>query len=805
MASSRTLTTTAVIRGVDALTGPFNAMANKVQGIHQRLHRMSAAVAHAGRSATHGFTTPFALGLAGVIAATQEFAKADLGVRIASIGEHTKDGVTNFAALNEEAEKFQQRVLGISKAKGVNPTELMQAAESIAKMGIPDPEKIDAYIKATASLRQFDPKIGGEEASEFLGTMTILYGKLNKEAAEHNKFVEMAAGNMAVVADATRLSISTLREGAKQYFPLWASMTGPLDGSMEQGFAMLGQMSQAGLNAAESGTAVKSALTKLINPTAQGLAVASRLGLRRADYMEGFGKADPYKAVKQLKATMPQLQGKPGMELFKMMEAARKAGTLGDEKTIARLIKFVGKKAGAKTQADWDEVTGRVQDALTAGGGTIDAFKFLQDLAGKFNSGEASLTDLYALFDPRQVSRLIPILKLMPDIEKLVEQQKEMSGGILDKGQQVYDESSFGKMERALASFQRTMINLRQSPAVAGVIEMLATLGDKFSALPPHLTKAATGLMMLGAAAGPVMWMAGSLGKLLVGASAGLRLFGGAVLAAGVGMAAWAGKMARIAVVIGTLSRLRGVLFGLRALLVGGGPLGLAVAAVSTLAMNFREVWAAAQGFYDGFVSKFAVGSELAQAFTNLGLALNPLLEPFRVMGSAIGKLLGLSDTTTAFAAYFTGGAKAAEGLAKLIDSMATGINSTADGLRRIGEWFEKITPNAETLKKMLPGGHAPGAATPGTMDWAIPQSFEPQQQGQPFSPGDVQAARSAQQGGPAKVELSGAIPLTGQINAKVDINISGPGTGSATVGGKIGTPASAVPVREGNDDGLGN
>ena len=83
----------------------------------------------------------------------------------------------------------------------------MEAAESIAKMGIPDPAKIDAYIRATASLRQFDPKIGGEEASEFLGTMTILYGKLNKEAAEHNKFVNETAGNMAVVADADQARV----------------------------------------------------------------------------------------------------------------------------------------------------------------------------------------------------------------------------------------------------------------------------------------------------------------------------------------------------------------------------------------------------------------------------------------------------------------------------------------------------------------------------------------------------------------------------------------------------------------------
>lgn len=412
------------------------------------------------------------------------------------------------------------------------------------------------------------------------------------------------------------------------------------------------------LNAPESGTAIKSSLMKLISPTAEGLAAASKLGLRRSDYTEGLGKADPYKATKQLKATMPQLQGKAGLELFKMMDAARKAGTLGDEKTLEKLIRFAGKKAGAKTQADWDEVTGRVHDALTAGGGTIDAFKFLQDLSRKFNSGEASLTDLSKIFDPRQVSRLIPVLKLMPEIEKLVAQQKELSGGILEKGQQVYDESSFGKMERALASFQRTMVKLRDSPAVAGVIEMLATLGDKFSALSPGLVKATTGLALVGAAAGPVMWMAGNIGRLLIGGSAGLRVFGGAVLAAGVGMAAWAGRMARIAAVIGTLSRLRGVLFGLRALLVGGGPLGLAIAAVSTLAMNFREVWAAAQGFYDGFVSKFAVGSELSKAFTNLGLALiacdSQISEPWCVgviRACRMMRRLVLADAVAALAA----------------------------------------------------------------------------------------------------------------------------------------------------------
>ena len=642
----------AEVRGLEAtlaniggkLAAPFLAVNRHLDETSKRM----AAVQKTGRNLTLGVTTPAAFIGASMFRPALDRDKA--GNSLEAIGGATREQ-------RLEAEQYAESIA----TKYGSATDVLKTFTSMLKGGFDIAAArgaVDSVMKgAVLSDGDMTASQLGDEVSKIATQFALNMTTVEKASASTKRIVD----NLVYGGNATAASVRQMAEAYK-FVGAAASAAGE---SVESTNALIIGLAKAGQLGSEGGVALRSAYVKLLKPTTQGRASMARLGLDYGSYVTGGKRTgagvaaglsangfDMTGATKDIDAALSQHEGN--------VEAQRKA-----------IYDAVVEKFGADAAKDRESVMKAVDAAFTMAGSKIDLTKLLIDL----KKAGATQGDLANIFEGRQSVRMLSLLKA--DLEGILKDINEGAAGYSDKRFDIKNQGLEASVKRMSAAWENFNVSIMKAVApnlIAGM-EWLASTVKKLGATSPGILKLGVGLTAAAAAAGPLLFVLGALGRVGIFAMRGLnfavlgllmpfRLLGG--LIAGVATAA-VGRLAAMAIGLrmltalgagATLSALGGSLLalgrsillfpvvalraiGLAMFSLVANPVGLIitglVAALTALGVWVYNNWAGIKEFFAGFGEGFM--EKIGGANGPLGTMVGHLQSAFNWLSQLLGPL----------------------------------------------------------------------------------------------------------------------------------------------------------------------
>jgi len=703
-----------------------------------------------GAALSLGVTAPTAYFGAGMIKDASEFAKA--GNMVEALGEATKE---QRLAL----EQLAQSLAGKYDAGGA--TGIMKTATELLKAGF-------KYEQALGSIEQVlaASTLAGDMPAAELGasiSKSVVQFQLPfatpDQAASSSKLI---SDRMVYAAVSTVASMKDISESFK-YAAGIASSTGS---TVDQTTAIIMRFAQAGVLGSEAGVALRSALVRLVKMPKGGLAAMERIGLRLSDYTA----ARPVTA----EGIAGGLQA-GGIDVSKGVQqqiAAIIKGGGAQSAQIAAITKAVQGGMGSNSAVDADTIAASVNEAYAAAGSKIDITKFFQDLRAKLESGAATTGDIAQILEARHISRYMALLR-GDDLGGLIAKIGREAEGYAQSRYKIANQglpADLLKLGAAANELKTTLVGV-VTPELATIFERISTSLKGIAATNPALLKLGIGFTAAAAAAGPLLFAIGVLGRtaafamkclnrglalllapigwvargivgigaaLTTGLVAGLAraramIAGLMVLSsvggAGAGLAAMGGALMAFgrSILMFPLVALRGI--GAAMLALVANPVGLIitglVAALAALGVWVANNWNGLKSFFAGFGEGFMKG-------------LGPASGAIKAVGDGLSaaynwlmKLLGPIDES---GARWKSWGEAVGGVA------AAGINAVVEAIKTVIGWFETAINAASRLgsaiRNMWSGGGAapavPAAPLAGARALGGPVSF-----GKPYLVGE--------------------------------------------------------------------
>ena len=377
------------------------------------------------------------------------------------------------------------------------------------------------------------------------------------------KTLEQAAASSKVVSDrmvyAAVSTTASMRDMSKS-FKFAAGIASSTGSSLDQTTGIIMKFAQAGVLGSEAGTALRSALVRLVKMPKGGLAALSRLGMNLGDYTS----ARPITSG----GIVGGLQA-GGIDVSKSVEkqiaAIIKAGG-GQSAQVAAITKAVQSSMGSSSAVDANEIAESVNAAYTAAGSKIDITKFFEDLRAKMESGAATTGDIAQILEARHISRYMALLrgdKLSDVIEKIGRE----ADGYAEARYKIANQglpAEILKLNSAVFELKNTLVTA-VSPELTTMFEKIGESMKSLAASSPATLKVGIGLVAAAAASGPLMFVLGAIGRAATFALGGLSA-GLALLLAPIGLVAKgiAGLSSALAVgLVAGVARLRAVAAGL--------------------------------------------------------------------------------------------------------------------------------------------------------------------------------------------------------------------------------------------------
>ena len=699
------------------MNAPFAAVNQHLANTSKRM----AAMQRHGRNATLGVTAPAAWFGASMIKDAAEFAKA--GNMVEALGEATKEQ-------RVELSKMAQDLAGRYDAGGA--TGIMKSATELLKAGF-------TFEQAEGALEQV------LAASALAGDMTPadVGASLSKTITQFRmpmKTYEQAMKSSAVVTDrmvyAAVSTVASMKD-ISESFKYAGGVAATPGNSLDSVTAMVMAFAKAGVLGSEAGVALRSAIVRLVKMPKGGMKALSRIGMNLSDYTQ----ARPVTAdtvLENLKADGIDASGVKGQ----IADAIK--NNKGDHAGLsAAITKAVQGAIGNSSAVDADKISDSVNDAVAAAGSKVDITKFMTDLQKKMDDGVATTGDIAQILEARHISRYMALLKA--DLPAMIKEVEEKSEGYSQKQYKIANQglpAVLLKLGAAWEKFRNTIVETVGND-IANAFTKIADTLQTLSATSPALLKTGVYFAAAAAAAGPLMFVLGALGRVALLAMRGLnfavlgmllpfRLLAGVI--AGVGAAA-VGRLAAMAVgfrmltALGagaTLSALGGsllalgrsiLLFPITALRAIGlamyalvaNPVGLIitalVVALTALGVWVYNNWAGIKEFFAGFGQGFMEG---------LGPAAPVVKQIADSLGSVynwMSQLLGpLDATNTKWREWgATVGGAAAQGVQTVISAIQSliGFMGTAIGkAMQLGSAIKGIFTGAPSTKSFLNSGN---------------------------------------------------------------------------------------------------
>jgi TP901 family phage tail tape measure protein len=533
-----------------------------------RTARALTKVQDRGRNLSLGVTAPAGLLAGNVLKDTLDFAKA--GNMLEALGEATREQRAAFEQLSQDLAR---------KYSAGGATGIMKTATELVKAGL-------SFEQARGSLEQVlaTSVLSGDQTPDQVGAM--LAKGLSQFQLPMRTFDESVTSatkltdRLVYAAVKSTASLKDMGEMLK-YVGGAASATGN-DLDMVTAFGLA--FAKNGTLGAEAGVALRSAIVRLVKMPKGGLAALERIGMNLGDYT-GARKLTAGNIVSGLAASGIDASGIT-RQIDKILNGklAKKPAALS-----AAITKAVQAHLGSSSVIDADTIAQNVQESITAAGAKVDLLKFFTDLKSKLDSGAATIGDVTSILEARHLSRYVPLLQ--SDLRAMVDQIARESGGYAQARYKIANQglpAAVTELEGALGSLKKVI-----GGAVAGdLAKTFAAIADRLDAIgkaSPMVLKLGTYFAAAAAAAGPLMWVLGAVGRVGLTAVRGVTMAFGA-LALGAGTALTGASAAFTAIgagAVAALGRLRAFAAGFLVLSsVGGTRAVLAALGGSLLALG---------------------------------------------------------------------------------------------------------------------------------------------------------------------------------------------------------------------------
>lgn len=537
----------------DGASGPLRSIKGNLDAVGSSAKRLSVMQnALASGAVAMNKATGAVLGAAGgayaitnVLRKAEEFNKNIFGVGAAVLTDSAKmlrddAGVERVVYDIEKVQATMRGVekmtLNMSKELGQTPSRISGIAEVLAKAGF-EAEKLEAATRATAIVSATDLETPVGRIAEFADVLQTIYKP--RDGEKWGEFFTRQMDLVRIAAAETRLSVGSMMEGLRPFSALYARA-----GNSEYENAMMLMAGvKAGGEATEIGHTHKSNLVRFMRMTPEGANVFSSLGLRRGDYTD-LSAMDPTRTASNLARAFrgANIKGKFRAELEADIEKALKGGYMDHPEFIGKLMDSVAKrgKIDMTNQNSREAFENQFSNAMFASGMKVKMLKLYQDLLAKNTTPGQYAT----VFEGRRIGS---IMQIMMGIEQHLDQFKgktNMAGGAgLDASQKVYDESSYGRLQRFWSMMEQFQIKLANSAGFEAFLNGVTRMFDLLGQIPKPITDVATAAGVAAIALAPLALAIKALGvvlaplKWLLGMGAGAA--GGAALArAGLGAGA---------------------------------------------------------------------------------------------------------------------------------------------------------------------------------------------------------------------------------------------------------------------------
>lgn len=399
--------------------------------------------------------------------------------------------------------------------------------------------------------------VSPKDAADVITSVASAYRMVMRDASEAARAAEQVSDVIAKSANISRADVRDLAQGFKYAAPM-AFLAGL---TREELAGAIATMVNNGQRGDEAGVAMRSALVRLVKPTATARGAMSELGLS-FDQFATMRPVDVQQMVKSLEAQGIVASSFAG-------ELAAIAGQGGDRGDMAKAMTDV--LINGATQ-DTPEIRQSIGDALGAyflsTAERIDAPGFIRALIEK----QATLGQLTRIFDARQASRLATLIS--PEYFKNVETLNRDAPGSSARGAAIMEQGLYGAHQRFFSAVENFTLSLAKSGVIDQATSALNSMASAINGLAetnPKLLQLATNAGLAAAALGPLALALGTLARAasLVGGVLGV---GGKVAAAG-GVAA--ASPAGAAIVAGGVGVAAGVALGEVANAVGSTAAGV--------------------------------------------------------------------------------------------------------------------------------------------------------------------------------------------------------------------------------------
>lgn len=500
----------------------------------QRVHKH--AVALSGAAAGVG------VGLGGIIASTREFNESKFGYGFARITDFIKDGRLDLQGWKKDMDATAQSTRRAAKDFGTTADVTMKAREETEKLGFKGREA-ESIFGAALGLHLSEPSaLASGEAAKYMGAVYRAYEKQRQQLAARigadandpkfvDAYIKGLAGKAAVAGAESALGPADIVEGMRQFAPQWAAMGIPYEFAL----AALGHGSNYGFRAPELGTAYKSMINKIINPTSAGLGILNNLKIDRQQFFKA-GAVEPGKAATTLNSLLSGslYTGKGGAKnktaIRAMLDKAYKDGSITSPDFQERLTQRVGGMLGKPWAGRAQEIHQAVANATLNATGDVDLPRYLKSL----RDAGATVGQIATIFEGRHISRNMPIFQFYEKLIALYDKLQGVDGGVMDAVVEGRKATEAGSTDQLFGAWKELMLAMQDTGVIETAKNALIGIANALRALPPDVVKYGTGLVLL---AGGIS----ALGLAVTGAMpilAGLKalgLLGAAGVAAGAG------------------------------------------------------------------------------------------------------------------------------------------------------------------------------------------------------------------------------------------------------------------------------
>lgn len=575
-------------------------------------------------------------------------------------------------------------------------------------------------------------------------------------------------------------------------FKYAAPVAARLGVSMEQLGAAVATMNQNGLRGDEAGVAIRSMLTRMVKPTLGARAAMASLNMEFEDFATRFQKVDPAGFA----ASMDQ-RGIPATKVLGTLKKRLAGKELNAENhgEIAKILRdTVINGLGVTKPKDQQVIANAVSNYISSLVDQIDFDKLQKQLSEK----GATAGQIAQIFDQRQGARIGTLLgqmefdatdkdgnatkvKLKPSqYQDFYRTLVNEAPGSSARGARIMEKGLPGSVDRFSSALENMTITVFKSGVLEDIINLLERMAKAVNDLAetdPKKLKLATYLVAAAAAAGPLLFVLGSLGKVAIIASRGIVLLARGLVflatASTTGLAARIMLLARSLVVMsaaataGLATRLRAIAAGMIALgAVGGGRAVMAAMAAGLLGLGKAALLFPVKALRAIGVAMWALVAH------PVGIAITAIVAGLAALGTWVyNNWAGIKQFFTSFG----------EGFSKALGPQATAALSTLTGyLSQAWEWMSKLLgPLDESGAKWKTWGEAAGAAAAAMVNTLAEL------------PAKISAAVSA--AGQAAYAAVMAINWSGLGSAIIDGIVSGVTNAAGKLASAVGNAASAA------------